>query len=332
MEYGLRYARAKDGSTMRTRHHLLLAVLALILGLPVFAHAQQPAQDVSSALIGHAFDEVVASSLTPTSTPAYSPLPHFAVSPDLTPAPNDEVHPTPPHTGWATLGRNLWGDFKAFPRRSWTWVVFGVGPGWALLAHPIDDDVNAHLVGKKAAKWFWAPGKYLGAAYTQAGISLGLYVIGRYVVPPDPDKPLLEGESPRTNKWSHMGFDLLRAQIVSQTVVQATKFAVRRDRPTGACCSFPSGHAAAAWAAASVVERHFGYRMALPTIAIASYVATSRLHDNVHFLSDVLMGSAIGTATGWTVVGRHGRGSYAFTPVPVRGGLAMQFSRVNRTE
>ena len=118
-------------------------------------------------------------------------------------------------------------------------------------------------------------------------------------------------------------------QIVSQTVVQATKFAVRRDRPTGVCCSFPSGHAAAAWAAASVIERHLGYRMGLPTIVIASYVATSRLHENVHFLSDVLMGSAVGVASGWTVVGRHGRASYAFTPVPVRGGLAMQISRVD---
>lgn len=311
---------------MRTRHHLLLTVLALILGLPVFAIAQQPTEDVSSALIGHAFDEVVASNLAPTLTPAYSLLP------DLAPAQKEEVDPTPEHTGWATLGHDLWGDFKSLPRRPSTWVILGIGAGSALLAHPVDDNVNARLVGRRSAKWFWAPGKYLGAAYTQAGISIGLYVIGRYVVPPNPDQPLVEGTSPRTNKWSHMGFDLLRAQIISQTVVQATKFAVRRDRPTGVCCSFPSGHAAAAWAAASVVERHFGYRMALPTIAIASYVATSRLHDNVHFLSDVLMGSAIGTATGWTVVGRHGGSSYAFTPVPVRGGLAMQISRVNHTE
>jgi hypothetical protein len=51
----------------------------------------------------------------------------------------------------------------------------------------------------------------------------------------------------------------------------------------------------------------------------------------VHFLSDVLMGSAVGVASGWTVVGRHGRSSYAFTPVPVRGGLAMQISRVDHT-
>jgi membrane-associated phospholipid phosphatase len=280
---------------------------------------------VSSALIGHAFDEVVASNLATASAAAYSPLP------DLTPAPNEEVHPTPEHTGWATLGKDLWHDFKAFPQRPSTWVILGIGAASAALAHPIDDDVNAHLVGKTGLARVWAPGKYLGAAYTQAGVAIGLYAIGRYVVPPNPDAPLVEGTSPRTNKWSHLGFDLMRAQIVAQSVVQATKFAVRRDRPTGVCCSFPSGHAAAAWAAASVIERHLGYRMALPTIAIASYVATSRLHENVHFLSDVLMGSAVGVAAGWTVVGRHGRSSYAMTPVPVRGGLAMQFSRINVT-
>ena len=309
---------------MRTRHHLLLVAVALILGLPAFAHAQE-AQDVSSALIGRAFDKVVASSLATASTPAYSVLP------DLTPAQKEEVHPTPEHTGWATLGKDLWGDFKAFPQRPSTWVILGIGAASAALAHPVDKDVNAHLVGKRGLARMWAPGKYIGAAYTQAGVAVGLYVIGRYAVPKDPENPVVEGTSPRTNKWSHMGFDLLRAQAVSQVVVQGMKYAVRRDRPTGVCCSFPSGHAAAAWAAASVVERHFGYRMALPTIVIASYVATSRLHENVHYLSDVLMGSAIGMASGWTVVGRHGRSSYALTPVPVRGGLAMQFTRVDHT-
>ena len=290
----------------------------------VFAHAQG-APDVSSVLIGHAFDEVVASTLAADSTPAYSP------QLDLTPAPTEEAHPAPEHTGWATLGKDLWNDFKAFPQRPSTWVILGIGAASAALVHPIDDDVNAHLVGKRGRARMWAPGKYVGAAYTQAVVAVGFYVIGRYAVPKDPENPVVEGTSPRTNKWSHMGFDLLRAQAVSQVVVQGMKFAVRRDRPSGVCCSFPSGHAAAAWAAASVVERHFGYRMALPTIAIASYVATSRLHENVHFLSDVLMGSAVGVASGWTVVGRHGRSSYALTPVPVRGGLAMQFSRVNVT-
>jgi hypothetical protein len=314
---------------MKTRQLLSYSVVTLILGLPTFAHAQASTPEVSSALIGRAFSTVVAGELAASPSTAVAETLRL---PEQLPAPNDEVHQAPAHTGWATLGHDLWSDFKAFPRRPSTWVILGIGAGSALLVHPEDDDVNAHLVGKNGLARAWAPGKYLGAAYTQVGASLGLYLIGRYVVPADPNKPLVDGESPRTNRWSHMGFDLLRAQILSQAVVQGTKLIVRRDRPTGVCCSFPSGHAAAAWAAATVVERHFGYRMALPTIVIASYVATSRLHDNVHFLSDVLMGSAVGIATGWTVVGRHGRSSYAFTPVPVRGGFAMQLSRVDRTE
>jgi hypothetical protein len=49
---------------------------------------------------------------------------------------------------------------------------------------------------------------------------------------------------------------------------------------------------------------------------VASYVAASRLHDNRHFLSDMLSGSALGMASGRTVVGRHGRSNYAMIPYP----------------
>ena len=137
-------------------------------------------------------------------------------------------------------------------------MILGVGAGAALLAHPADDNLNAHLIGKKSADRFWKAGSIVGSAPTQIGVSVGLYVVGRYIVPPNPDQPITAGASPRTNKWSHMGLDLLRAQIMSQTVVHAIKYSVRRDRPTGECCSFPSGHAATAFAMASVIERHLG--------------------------------------------------------------------------
>ena len=141
-----------------------------------------------------------------------------------------------------------------------------------------------------------------------------MYVVGRYVLPH-------ENGQPRTNKISHLGFDLLRALAVSEAFTQGIKIAVRRDRPTGECCAFPSGHSSATFATAAVLERHLGYRGAWPTFLIATYVATSRLHDNRHYLSDVLFGGALGIASGWTVVGRHGRSNYAMTPMPVRGGV-----------
>ena len=211
--------------------------------------------------------------------------------------------PEPTHTGFTALLFETASDFNAYPRRRSTWVILGIGGAAAALVHPFDDEVNEKLAGSDAAGKFFAPGKYIGAVYTQAGVAVGLYVIGRYVLPHADD-------APRTNRVSHIGFDMLQAIIVSQALTQGIKVAVRRDRPTGDCCAFPSGHASATFATASVIERHFGYRGSWPMFLIASYVATSRLHDNRHFLSDVVFGAAVGVSSGWTVVGRHGRSKF----------------------
>jgi hypothetical protein len=157
--------------------------------------------------------------------------------------------------------------------------------------------------------------------YVQTGVAVGLYAIGRYILP-------AEGET-KTNKVSHLGFDLIQATIVTQTFVQGIKIAVRRDRPTGECCAFPSGHSATTFATAAVLERHLGYRAAVPTVLLAAYVAASRLHDNRHFLSDVIFGAALGTASGWTVVGRHGRSVYTMVPIPMRGGVMIALTRTS---
>lgn len=201
--------------------------------------------------------------------------------------------PAPQHTGFKALLFETGADFKAFPRRHSTWVILGVGAAAAALALPIDDEVNAHLAGSPAADPFFAAGKFIGSFPVQVGTAVGLYLVGRYVL------PHTQG-TPRTNKVSHLGFDLTRALIVSQTLTQGVKLVFRKDRPNGECCGMPSGHAAAAFATAAVFERHLGFRGAWPTLVVATYVATSRLHDNVHFLSDVVFGSA----RVWRVAGR----------------------------
>ena len=118
---------------------------------------------------------------------------------------------------------------------------------------------------------------------------------------------------------------MLRGIILSQGLTQGIKVAVQRERPTGECCAFPSGHASGTFAVASILERHFGYRSAWPTFVIGGYVAASRLFDNRHFVSDVLFGSALGIASGWTVVGHHGRNDFAMMPTPRRGGMGVTF-------
>jgi membrane-associated phospholipid phosphatase len=229
---------------------------------------------------------------------------------------------TPPpvdHTGLGTLVKDIVADFKAFPRRESTWVILGVGGAAALAVSPADQSVNRHLVSSGWADNLWKPGHIVGGP-VMYGVPIALYLGGRYVWAPAEDQP-------QTNKWSHLGLDLIRAELEEEAIVQTLKVAVRRTRPDGTPYSFPSGHAAATFALAAVLERHLGYRLAWPTLVIATYVATSRLHDNVHYPSDVVFGAAIGTATGWTVVGRHGRSNYAFVPTPVPGGFALMVLR-----
>jgi hypothetical protein len=255
---------------------------------------------------------LAAQDVTNSSLPAQAPT---------TGEPKKDTAPEHAHTGWATLLKDTGRDFLAFPRRKSTWTLLGIGAAAALASHPGDDYVESHIVGNKSAERFFSVGKWAGSAYVQIGSGVGLWAVGRYVIGP-------ATEESQTNKFSEIGFDLMRAQVLSQAVVQGMKYAAGRDRPTGECCSFPSGHAATAFAVASVLERHLGYRASWPALVGATYVATSRLVDDRHFLSDVLMGAGVGTAAGWTVVGTRGRSGFVMQPVPVKGGMLIAFSRV----
>jgi len=263
---------------------------------------------------------------TNTAVPAHqtqqAPSPPASDASAIQTEPTKDTVPPRYHSGWETLLKDTANDFVSFPKRPSTWVLLGIGAGAAFATHPADNYVETHIVGNDTADKIFSVGKVLGSAEVQIGASVGLWAVGRYIISPT------AGES-RTNRYSVIGFDLMRAQILSQAIVQGMKYSIRRDRPTGECCAFPSGHAATAFAMASVLERHLGYRASWPALAAATYVATSRLVDDRHFLSDVMMGAGVGMASGWTVVGTHGRGTdFVFQPVPIKGGMMLTVTRV----
>lgn len=220
--------------------------------------------------------------------------------------------PTPERTGIRALFANLAGDYTHLPHKD-NFYMAALGGGLALAVHPLDPDFNIHLRSHyTAVNRAFAPGKYFGNTAEQVGLSLGTFAVGRMI---------------GSDKTSHLGMDLLRAQILTESLVQPIKFAVRRERPNGANhLSFPSGHAAVTFAGATVIERHLGWKQSIVGYTIASYVAASRMHDNVHYLSDVVFGAAVGTIAGRTVT-QHGRSYWTFVPVRVPGGVAVMAAR-----
>jgi membrane-associated phospholipid phosphatase len=255
-----------------------------------------------------------------------SPRPAVA-DPARSPSPTDAIHvavpdtafaaeadhgaqvPTPEHTGIHAFIRNLGYDFKNLPSKP-NFIIAGIGGGLALAVHPADDTVNQKLQGTHG---FFAAGSVLGNTATQMGISLAIYATGRLS---------------HSKKASHLGMDLLRAQIITEAMTETLKLAVHRERPDGSNNrSFPSGHASVTFATATVIYRHLGYKWAVPTYLFASYVAMSRLHDNRHYLSDVVFGAAVGVIGGRTVT-RHGRNNYTWSPVAMPGGMAILVTRM----
>ena len=108
--------------------------------------------------------------------------------------------------------------------------------------------------------------------------------------------------------------------------MNALKYTTRRERPDGSSKnSFPSGHASDTFAFATALERHLGWKAAVPAYIFSSYVAISRLPDNRHWLSDVVFGASVGIIAGRTVT-RHGR-PFPVSVVPTQGGVAVMYAR-----
>jgi len=85
--------------------------------------------------------------------------------------------------------------------------------------------------------------------------------------------------------------------------------------------SFPSGHSANAFAIATVFAEAYKNRRAVPYICygLAGLTAFSRVYDNKHHVSDILVGSTIGFLVGQTVAKRNHWRKYYKSQYPPHG-------------
>lgn len=105
----------------------------------------------------------------------------------------------------------------------------------------------------------------------------------------------IEGQS----SWLRLAVSNALSAAIMTGIVNSVKYTVREQRPDGSARnSFPSGHTATAFMAATVLHKEYGLTQS-PWFSIAGYsvasaTAVGRILNNRHWISDVLVGAGIG--------------------------------------
>lgn len=225
--------------------------------------------------------------------------------------PAPAVEPPPEDRPISRFFQNLGNDIIALPSTD-SALLIGTGAIAALAVHPKDDDVRM-WADSLPPTGYTSVGSVLGNGWFQGGIAMAAYGVGAVTKHPT---------------FSHVASDIVRAQALNAVVTRGMKLIADRDRPGGGGHSMPSGHASASFASAAVVDRHFGPRVGVPAYVAAGFIAWTRVRDNSHWLSDIIVGGTIGVAAGFTVTRGHQAKVWAIVPSVGPHQVAVHFVRV----
>jgi len=213
----------------------------------------------------------------------------FAVAPDATQVAADAPQQSPQPDvcatqRFSTVVRCIWHDVRQIGHRE-PLVWLAVGAALVGGSVPFDDEVEAAMRAEPRETWADV-GAFVGQAGVQFGAPAVLYAVSRATGHGD---------------LADFSVVLIRTQTMNGVFTRGLKFLPRaRPYQTEAVLgrgSFPSGHTSASFATATVITRKWGWRAGVPAYAMATFVGVSRL-QNVHYLSDVAFGAALGVAAG----------------------------------
>jgi hypothetical protein len=226
-----------------------------------------------------------------------------------TPAPATPVPPPlPEDRPIVEIFQNLGRDLKSLPSID-TVAIVGGGVATGVVAHNNDMPLS-NWVARQEPAGYTSIGQVIGNGWTQGGAALGTYAVG-----------LLTHD----RMTIHIGSDLIRAQALNAVLTRGMKTIAGRRRPSGGPDSMPSGHTTASFASAAVLNDHFGWKVGVPSFAVASFVGWTRVRDHAHWLTDVIVGASIGAAVGHTVASGHRGRTWTVVPVASSKSVAVYY-------
>lgn len=104
-------------------------------------------------------------------------------------------------------------------------------------------------------------------------------------------------------------FQFTSAALTTQLAVEGLKEVVEKERPDyeegDSKRSFPSGHAASAFSAATFIHKRYGWKKALIPYSLATFTAYSRVYAKRHYVEDVLAGAGVAALFTWLIVDEY---------------------------
>jgi len=248
----------------------------------------------------------------PSTAAEVKPSPSPEVKPALGAAP--EVEPTPQAAPTPTLERRFFRNVLRDQGAIWT-SPFHMGHGDAKWVAPLGVGAAVFFATDRRTAGEMIEGSdnstrlrisrdisQAGNFYATGGAAAVFYFVGR---------------ASHNARARETGLLAAEALVDSSLVVEALKAVSRRQRPPtdhasgeffSGGTSFPSGHAISAWSFASVVAEEYGQHRPLLRFGLyglAAAVSFSRFTGRNHFLSDTLVGSALGYGIGHYVYRKH---------------------------
>ncbi|MGH9820429.1 MAG: phosphatase PAP2 family protein [Pyrinomonadaceae bacterium] len=242
--------------------------------------------------------------------------PEASPSPSPSPRPLGSPRPSLERHFFTNILKDQYGIWTApfhIRRGDMKWLLPIGGVSAAFFA---SDEQTAHLIGNNSTQLKISRDlSQLGEGYSVGGAAISIYLIGRTT------------HNARTRET---GLLALEAFIDSSIVTEVFKGVTQRPRPTQRDgegkfftdgSSFISGHSSSIWSLAAVINDEYGKRHPLVRYGIfglATAVSLSRYTGRNHFLSDILVGSAVGYGVGHFVYRRHHDPSLDEPGVPIK--------------